>query len=866
MRARPDDAESEHVPSACMTAPELSRSSDPVTASDADVVLLAARPGEDGPELLAPDAYGWVTPLLVRLGAKGAADEFTRIPSQGDGPQVVAVVGLGDRADAAGLRLAAGTAVRQLSGTEAVAIAVPVDDADAAEALLEGAGLGAYAFSAYRAEAKSPVQRITFHGDLDDARLARVRSVVAGVARTKDLVNTPPADLSPERFAQLAVEAADARASPRGSGTRTSSRPTASAASSASDAGRAAARGSVRLEYAPAAASVHLALVGKGITFDSGGLSLKPGASMVGMKSDMAGAAAVLSAIVALAELQVPVRVTGWLCLAENMPSGTAIRPNDVLRIHGGTTVEVLNTDAEGRLVMADALAAASDEQPDAIIDVATLTGAQLVALGHRIAGLMGDDALVERVRIAAAGEVDEAVWPMPLPRDLMALLKSDVADLANTKLGMTVPGMLLAGVFLREFVGTRTDSDERIPVGPPRHRGPRIQHRRRLGIHRIGGHGRGRSHARPAGRGPLCRVVRSYGRDRRPYSLPPDHHRAAVRVADRLRKGDCGCPSRTLTLSSSVAAAEGTQRRCVPSSWASPSAWSRRTSWVARVCTADASRPRPCCTRPRSRTTPVSRRGSASAPPSRASTSRRHDLPREHRVEQVQGPAGAREGPRHHRHPGRGPPGRTRCGAGRRRPHRRQERHPRHRLLLAVAARPRDRRPRDHQRARPRARLRARQGRRARRRRHRRGVRERLEVLRRRGHDHRGTPPPRPNEEESVSKQLERAFRKRGIEYKLGTRFQGVTQDDNGVVVTLENGETVEAELLLVAVGRGPVTHGLGYEEVGVTMDRGFVITDERLATNIPASTPWATSSPACSSRTAGSSRASSSPRRSRA
>ena len=181
-----------------------------MTASDADVVLLAARPGEDGPELLAPEAYGWVTPLLVRLGAKGAADEFTRIPSQGDGPQVVAVVGLGDRADAAGLRLAAGAAVRQLAGTDSVAIAVPVDDADAAEALLEGAGLGAYAFSAYRAEAKSPVQRITLHGELDDARLARVRSVVAGVARTKDLVNTPPADLSPERFAQLAVETADA--------------------------------------------------------------------------------------------------------------------------------------------------------------------------------------------------------------------------------------------------------------------------------------------------------------------------------------------------------------------------------------------------------------------------------------------------------------------------------------------------------------------------------------------------------------------------------------------------------------------------------------------------------------------------------
>ena len=276
-------------------------------------------------------------------------------------------------------------------------------------------------------------------------------------------MNTPPADLSPERFAQLAVETADAA----GVASRVwdEDELEADGFGGILGVGRGSSRGPrlVRLEYAPAAASVHLALVGKGITFDSGGLSLKPGASMVGMKSDMAGAAAVLSAIVALAELEVPVRVTGWLCLAENMPSGTAIRPNDVLRIHGGTTVEVLNTDAEGRLVMADALAAASDEQPDAIVDVATLTGAQVVALGHRIAGLMGDDALVERVR-TAAGDVDEAVWPMPLPRDLKSLLKSDVADLANTKLGMTVPGMLLAGVFLREFVGAKTDSDERIP------------------------------------------------------------------------------------------------------------------------------------------------------------------------------------------------------------------------------------------------------------------------------------------------------------------------------------------------------------------------------------------------------------------
>ncbi|WP_448004555.1 leucyl aminopeptidase [Agromyces bauzanensis] len=445
-----------------MNVPVLACSAGPVTESDADVVLLAARPDDSGIALVAPDEYAWVAPLLTTLGATGAADELTRIPAQGDGPAVVAVAGLGDRTDAAGLRVAAGSAVRQLAGRGSVAIAIPVGDADEAEAVLEGAALGAYAFTEYRAEAKSPVPAITLHTD-HDVRVERVRAIAGAVARTKDLVNTPPADLSPERLAELAVAAADAAG--------VSSRVWDEAALEADGfggilaVGLGSSRGPrlVRLEYAPDGASVHVALVGKGITFDSGGLSLKPMASMVGMKSDMAGAAAVLSAIVALAELGVSIRVTGWLCLAENLPSGTAVRPNDVLRIHGGTTVEVLNTDAEGRLVVADGLAAASAEQPDAIVDVATLTGAQVVALGNRVAGLMGEDALVARTR-AAADAVDESVWPMPLPGDLKSLLKSDVADLTNTKLGMTVPGMLLAGVFLREFVGKRADSTERIP------------------------------------------------------------------------------------------------------------------------------------------------------------------------------------------------------------------------------------------------------------------------------------------------------------------------------------------------------------------------------------------------------------------
>lgn len=448
-----------------MAVPSLTVTAASASDSDADVVLLAARSGPDGPELLAAAGFEWVSAQLEALGAKGAGDELTRLPGRTDGPRIIAVAGVGDRADAASLRLAAGGAVRQLNGVDSVAIAIPAGDAETAAAILEGATLGAYRHAEYRSKPKPAVSSIALHSEFeaDAIGLERVRAVTAAVARTKDLVNASPSDLFPARLAEIAVDAA--------STVGVTAKVWDEAALAADGfggilgVGLGSSRGPrlVRLDYAPAGASVHLALVGKGITFDSGGLSLKPMASMVGMKMDMAGAAAVLSAVVALAELQAPIRVTGWLCLAENMPSGTAVRPNDVLRMYGGTTVEVLNTDAEGRLVMADGLVAASEEQPDAIVDVATLTGAQVVALGHRIAGLMGDDELVVRVR-AAAEDVDEQTWPMPLPADLRSMLKSDVADLTNTKLGQTVPGMLLAGVFLQEFVGTREGSDERIP------------------------------------------------------------------------------------------------------------------------------------------------------------------------------------------------------------------------------------------------------------------------------------------------------------------------------------------------------------------------------------------------------------------
>ena len=205
------------------------------------------------------------------------------------------------------------------------------------------------------------------------------------------------------------------------------------------------------LNYTPARPKATIALVGKGITFDSGGLCIKPAASMLTMKSDMAGAAAVAATVLAIAELGLPVAVTAYLGLAENMPSSTAQRPSDVVTMRGGKTVEILNTDAEGRMVLGDCIALASETSPDAIVDVATLTGAQVVALANTAAVMGNDDDFRTRV-IEAAAAAGEAMWPMPLPKELRPALDSINADLAHK--GGTEGGMLTAGIFLGEFVG----------------------------------------------------------------------------------------------------------------------------------------------------------------------------------------------------------------------------------------------------------------------------------------------------------------------------------------------------------------------------------------------------------------------------
>ncbi|QGH69487.1 leucyl aminopeptidase [Pseudactinotalea sp. HY158] len=452
-------------------------SKDPARVSaDALVVAVAAgttaRLANAG--MFAPAARAALEQAIAVLEVTGKADEVVRLPApEPVAARLVAFTGLGDLAEAEepsleSLRRAAGAATRALPGRDGAVLALPAHSPEQLGAVAEGALLGAYRVRpelearggksrAASSEGTLPLGHVTVATPLKPKQtkdaLARARVVAAAVHGTRDLVNTPPNVLFPESFADRA------RALVKGTGIKMTvvagDDLRAGGYGGLVGVGQGSQRGPrlVKLSYTPAKPAAHYALVGKGITFDSGGLSIKPAAGMETMKSDMAGAAAVLHTVLAAAALGVGVRVTGWLALAENMPSGTAQRPSDVITIRGGTTVEVLNTDAEGRLVLADALVAAGEEDPDVVVDIATLTGAQMVALGNQVSAVMGTDDAREHV-IAAADAAGEQMWPMPLPVALRASLDSAVADLAN--IGERFGGMLVAGLFLKEFTGSR--------------------------------------------------------------------------------------------------------------------------------------------------------------------------------------------------------------------------------------------------------------------------------------------------------------------------------------------------------------------------------------------------------------------------
>ncbi|WP_127819492.1 leucyl aminopeptidase [Microbacterium sp. CPCC 204701] len=450
-----------------MSLPDLAYRTTPVRESDADAILLALPPleADDSPDLA---EWPGLRDALLAVGFSGGTGSLVRVHAPETTTLPLAVVGTGATPDASALRDAVGAAVRNLTGFETVAVAAPYADPSDWTAVAEGAALGGYRFDGYKTEAPTPrASRVIVHGtaDPDDDALRAISETAVAVALVKDLVSTPAEWLGPADFAERAVDAVaelpvtveildEAALAEQGYGGilgvgQGSDRPPRL----------------VRLEYAPTDASRHVALVGKGVTFDTGGLSLKPAASMVGMKYDMAGAATALGVLRAAASIGAPVKITAWLCIADNMPSGRATRPGDVLRMLDGSTVEVLNTDAEGRLVLADGLAAASRDHPDVIVDVATLTGAITIALGTRHVGVMGDDEATAAY-LAAAEEAGELAWRLPLPDHMVEELDSPIADLQNAKIGDPAGGSLFAGLFLRHFVGRTGDGADapRIP------------------------------------------------------------------------------------------------------------------------------------------------------------------------------------------------------------------------------------------------------------------------------------------------------------------------------------------------------------------------------------------------------------------
>ena len=382
---------------------------------------------------------------MLRYGGSAKLDHSARLPGE---DVVLTVIGCGD---AVNYRSFAAAAVRASKGVSYLSL--DLTKATTEEVLLaaEGCLLGMDTPSEYK---KSTSELLAIELVVNEQQLgtdlSQSLNLASKIVQARQIINTPANDLWPEKLAEICITAStglpieievwdEARLAKENCG-------------GILGVGKGSERPPRLIKMTYRGGGQHLGLVGKGITFDTGGLSLKPPESMVGMKYDMAGAATVMAAVLAIAEQKLALDVTAILCVAENMPSGQATRPGDVLTMRNGKTVEVLNTDAEGRLVMADGLSILTEMNVDHIVDVATLTGAATIALGNRYAGVMGHGEAVNLIQ-AAAVEADELMWEMPLPTELRPLLDSDIADLTNVKIGNRAGGMLIAGWFLSEFV-----------------------------------------------------------------------------------------------------------------------------------------------------------------------------------------------------------------------------------------------------------------------------------------------------------------------------------------------------------------------------------------------------------------------------
>ena len=449
-----------------MASASFERSSVPAREAAAEVVVVGVRAGQEPTHAAAELDHaldGAIAAQLKATGFKGNIGDLELIPTGGRLPAAyVQVVGLGPAGTAgptnaeAGhddIRRAAGVAARRTGRFHRIALAISNGVSGTAQAAVEGYLLGSYRFDRYKSSAEPRAdQRVTVLGDATDEEIKRATTIAEATNWARDTINEPAGTRPPAEFAELAKERAEA------AGVAVETLDEHQLAEKGMNGILGVGQGSrnpprlLVLRYEPEGATAHIGAVGKGITFDSGGLSLKPADSMETMKTDCSGAAAVVAAVAALPALGANVRVTAATPLAENMPGGAAIKPGDVIRHYGGRTSEVLNTDAEGRLVLADALAWMSEQRPQAMIDFATLTGAMVIALGKKVAGFFATSPeLAEQVQ-AAASHTGEQVWQMPVLADMRKQLDSDVADVKN--IGQRWGGAIFAALFLKEFVG----------------------------------------------------------------------------------------------------------------------------------------------------------------------------------------------------------------------------------------------------------------------------------------------------------------------------------------------------------------------------------------------------------------------------
>ena len=413
--------------------------------------VFADRTWGPGAAEVAAELGDWLDGYLDGLDFTGKVGQTAAVPGV-NGFTRVLFVGLGGEVDADVLRKAGGIAGRAALRYEKVVSTISeVDIEGAVDAVAYGFLLGQYKFTKYQSEPKpAKTVELVLTGVDAAGEVAHAEAVAAGVAMARDLINEPAGGKKPEVLAGIAADMCDELGVGITVYDRDQIEEEGFGGLLAVSLGATNPPRMVVMDYQPEGAEKTLALIGKGIVFDSGGLSIKPASAMETMKTDMSGAAAVFGAVSAIATLGLRVNVLGITPLTENMTGGAAQRPGDVFTARNGKTVEVLNTDAEGRLVLADGLSLAAESEPDLMIDVATLTGAVQVALGMKVAGLFGsDDDAVEAVS-AAAGRAGEKVWHLPLEKDYRSKMDSPLADIKN--IGDRYGGAITAALFLAEF------------------------------------------------------------------------------------------------------------------------------------------------------------------------------------------------------------------------------------------------------------------------------------------------------------------------------------------------------------------------------------------------------------------------------